>query len=63
MFTFIQKMGVLYVAIKKIKLQYVIPALILVDVVIGMVSPENLGSAIIGDIVMIAAIVGYNSKK
>lgn len=50
-------------AIKKLKLQYVIPALILVDVVIGMINPENLGSAIIGDIVMIGAIVGYNSKK
>jgi uncharacterized membrane protein len=49
--------------IKKIKLQYVIPALILADVVIGLVSPENLGSLIIGDIAIIGSILGYNAKN
>ncbi|MDZ3957029.1 hypothetical protein U0X36_30095 [Bacillus thuringiensis] len=49
--------------IKKIKLQYVIPALLLVDLVIWLVSPENLVNSIIGNIAMIGAILGYNTKN
>ncbi|MFD3445953.1 hypothetical protein ACFDTO_15275 [Microbacteriaceae bacterium 4G12] len=49
--------------VREIKLQYVIPTLVLIDVIIGMVSPENLVGAIIGDIAMVGAILGYNAKN